>query len=60
MTFHFAHLAPPGADLVPTLAAAWDRYPLIHRLVVHRGRAPIPAQPDPLPAALPLTEPRVA
>ena len=64
MTFHFAHLAPPGATPRTDLAARWVRCPLTHRLVMHwdrRGHGPaIPAQHAPVPAALPPVEPRTA
>ena len=52
MTFHFAHMAPPGAA---TLAPRWVHCPLTHRRVMHwdrPGDVPvIPAQHEPVPAA---------
>ena len=64
MTFHFAHLAPPGATPRTDLAARWVRCPLTHRLVMHWDRPgfdpAIPAQHAPVPVALPLTGLRAA
>ena len=64
MTFHFAHMAPPGAAsaLAQTppacthaprsgLAARWVRCPLTQRLVMHWDRPTIPAQHVSLPPA---------
>ena len=63
MTFHFAHMAPPGARHT-ALAARWVRFPLTHRLVMHWDRAgfdpAIPAQHAPVPVVLPLTGARAA
>ena len=66
MTFHFAHLAPPGADTLTAPAARWVRCPLTRRLVMLWDRpvmpSATPAQPEPAPSpvALSLTELRTA
>ncbi len=59
MTVHFAQLAPPGAAPHRHLAARWVRCPLMRRPVMHWDRPAIPAQHEPVPAAL-LPELRVA
>ena len=63
MTFHFAHMAPPGARST-ALVARWVRCPLTHRLVMHWDRPgfdpAIPAQHEPVPVVLPLTGSRAA
>lgn len=74
MTFHFAHMAPPGAAPLrrPALSARWGRCSLTQRLVMLRDRpvipSAIPEQPEPLPATparprpvgRPASEPRAA
>ena len=61
MTFHFPHMAPPGAA---TRAARWVRCPPTHRLVMHWDRPgfdpAIPAQHEPVPVVLPRTGLRAA
>lgn len=64
MTFHFAHMAPPGAFPPTHPTARWVRCPLTHRLVMHWDRPvlppTIPLQPEPAPVAFPQPEPCTA
>ncbi|MGY6634644.1 MAG: hypothetical protein ACXIU8_13000 [Alkalilacustris sp.] len=73
MTFHFAHMAPPGAPRTAPrtspsrcagLAGRWVLCPLTHRLVMlwdRPGDDPaIPAQHEPVRVACPLTGSRAA
>jgi hypothetical protein len=61
MTFHFAHMAPPGADQRSAPVAHWVLCPLTRRLVMHwdRPAVAIPAQPEPA-ARRPQPEPSLA
>lgn len=61
MTFHFAHLAPPGAARSGVrLIARRTRCPQAHRRVLLRDRPTIPVPHEPVPFALPLPRSRAA
>jgi hypothetical protein len=51
MTFHFAHMAPPGASLRPASVACWLRDARTGRLVQH-WLASTPSQSDALDTPL--------